>query len=133
MAYTFHLMISTPQEVCIDEEVAEVTMPTELGRTGILANHANIVGIIVPGKVNILFPDNKKEDGLINHGVFTFSGNRLTILSDFYKKGTEKVDPEVFNKVKEQIEKGIKEADLSENAKKSIYTYIHKVASKIKK
>lgn len=132
MANTFHLMISTPQEVCIDDEVAEVTMPTEMGQTGILPNHSNIVGMIVPGKIQILYPDNKNEIGLINHGVFTFTGNRLTILSDFFQKGTTKIDPEIFNKVKEQIEQGMKNADLSENIKQSISTYISKVGAEIK-
>lgn len=133
MANTFHIMISTPHEVCVDDEVCQATLPTELGKTGILPNHAKIVGIIKAGKIHLIYPNNKEEYCLINHGIYSFSGNRLTVMSDFFKKGTENVDPNIFYKVKEQIEKGMKEADLTENVKKAIYTYIQRIGSKIKK
>lgn len=132
MANTFHLSISTPSIETISEEVSQVTLPTQFGMTGILANHAKIVGVLKPGKVHITTSSGKDEYGFVNQGVYSFNDNRMIILSDYYKAGNEQVDTNYFDDLQKQLEEGMKDADLTENAKKAMFTYIRKVIVKAK-
>lgn len=133
MLNTFHLTVSTPDKIAVDKDVVQVTIPTALGQTGILSKHADIVGVVEPGKLHIIYPDNKEDYCILNHGVFSFKNNKLVILSDFYKVGEDYIDEQAFEDVRLQIEKGMKDADLTENMKKVLSAYIKKIGTEVKR
>ena len=53
MANKFNFQLITPDGVTFNEEVDLVTMPTENGEMGVMANHLPLVTILIPGPLEI--------------------------------------------------------------------------------
>lgn len=129
---TFHLTVVTPSKIYFDTKVNSVSLPTTMGRICVLPNHGNIVGNAANGTVKIIFPDFKEQKCGMNHGLFWFKQNKLTIITDFF---TEKLDintSQTFDEMKKQIEYGMAHANLSENSRKQISLFIERTRAKMK-
>lgn len=53
MAATFHVNISTPDRLVFDGTIESLVAPGELGYLGILANHADLITTLAPGRISI--------------------------------------------------------------------------------
>lgn len=53
MADIFHINISTPAALLFDGEIKSLVAPGELGYLGILANHADLITTLVPGRISV--------------------------------------------------------------------------------
>ncbi|XQP55404.1 MAG: ATP synthase F1 subunit epsilon [Mycoplasmoidaceae bacterium] len=131
MAKEFRLQISTPNKVCIDKQVASVTMPTANGYVGILPEHAKIVGALVPGYMYITSTNGERQTALVNYGMYTFKENKLVILSDFFEfdKG---INENALQAISERIAEESKKVQLSDRAVHALNSYMKLVSAKAK-
>ncbi len=83
MKKTFNLLLTSPNKVCINKEVMQVTFCTDNGYITILPNHAKIIGCLSPGIVIVKYPTGEKQELLQNYGSFYFENNNLSIISDY--------------------------------------------------
>lgn len=98
--------IVTPEGLIIDENVAMVVIPGELGELGILPRHAAIVSRTVTGEAR-----GKKKDGdggweflAVGNGYVKVQFDRLLLLVDTAEKATE-IDASRAEKARERAEK----------------------------
>ncbi len=54
-----HLQIITPEKIAFDDDVDQVTLPTQTGQITVLPHHANLVTNIEPGE--LVFMKHQKE------------------------------------------------------------------------
>lgn len=83
MTKTFNLLLTSPNKICINKEVMQVTFCTSIGYTTILTNHAKIIGCLSPGIVIVKYPTGERQELLQNYGLFYFENNKLSIISDY--------------------------------------------------
>lgn len=85
---TIKLKITTPERVVSEMEIEQITLPTEGGQITILPNHVPLLGVIVPGMIEV------KSEGEISHvatggGFLEFHDNEITLLSDTAERADE--------------------------------------------
>jgi len=80
--------IVTPERTVYEEEVNQVTLPTEDGEITILPNHRSYIANLKPGE---LMARKEKEEILmsISGGFIEFNGNVLTVLADTAERADE--------------------------------------------
>lgn len=78
------LIINTPEGVFFEDEVLQVELKTTNGYIGLLANHAPIIGAIVPSICYIRDLKNNRVKALINSGIFSVKDNTISIITDFF-------------------------------------------------
>jgi F0F1-type ATP synthase epsilon subunit len=80
---TFQLKIFSGRGLEIDATVTSVTVPTENGEIGVLADHCEYVGLLSTGLVSYAVGvDAATKRCLVSGGLCTFKGNVLTLLAD---------------------------------------------------
>lgn len=80
---TFTLRVFSGRGLEVEATVRSVTMPTEMGEVGILANHCDYVGLLRTGLALYETVDGgATKKCLVSGGVVTFSDNTLTLLAD---------------------------------------------------
>ena len=77
----FQLRVFSGRGLEIDALVNSVTMPTEVGEVGVLADHCDYVGLLGTGLVLYESGATLKRC-LVSGGIATFSNNTLTVLAD---------------------------------------------------
>ncbi len=83
MESQFHLNISVPGKVIIDQDVSSLIVPAEKGYMGILAHHAPIIAKLKPGKIAIGLSDGKILNiNLTTGGFMEVSDNMATLILD---------------------------------------------------
>ena len=132
MASSFVLRICIPNKICVDVNVTQAAFNSLLGQTGILPNHAPIVGAVAPGYVTYKFTDGSNHIGLLNHGVYTFKDNKLTILSDFFEHSCHGVDENAIVTIQNRIVDESKKLELSQKAINSLNSFMQLVSAKAK-
>lgn len=81
MKNNFLLEIVTPEKLVFSKQVKEVVVPTVNGDITILAKHAPLISMIIPGKIIITTIDN--HDIYITYGGFAqITNNVATLLLD---------------------------------------------------
>lgn len=75
------LKIATPEKVILEDEIDQITLPTQLGEITILPNHLPLVANLKPGELLV------KKAGAdlpmaVSGGFMEFQNNNLTILAD---------------------------------------------------
>ena len=76
---TFKLEIITPQRRAFEEDVAEVSVPTQLGTIGVLAHHEPLFCSLVEGEIKITSA-NKEFFLSIGGGFMEVAENKVSIL-----------------------------------------------------
>lgn len=76
------LTIITPIKSVFDEEVEEITLPSEQGELTILPNHISLFTRIKPGQLSIR-KNNKPTHFAITGGFLEVKENKATILADY--------------------------------------------------
>ena len=131
MAKEFKVRISTPNKLCLDKQVVLITMPTANGYVGILPDHAQICGAVMPGYMYITSANGEKQTALINYGTYNFKDNKLVILSDFFEfdKG---INQSALEAIRKRIEDECKKVQLSDRAVHALNQYMKLVSAKAK-
>lgn len=80
---TFTMRVFSGRGLEIEAEVGSVTIPSEMGEVGILANHCDYVGLLGTGLATYeAATDGATKRCLVSGGVVTFANNTLTLLAD---------------------------------------------------
>ncbi|MCB9366129.1 MAG: ATP synthase F1 subunit epsilon [Calditrichaeota bacterium] len=82
MAAVFHVELITPERHLLSAESTHVRAPGSAGDFGVLANHSPMVAGLGPGRLQIDFADNRKEEFAISGGYFTVENNKVIILAE---------------------------------------------------
>jgi F-type H+-transporting ATPase subunit epsilon len=81
MADTFQLMVATPEELVVDEQVTSAELPGKDGYMGILAGHAPLLSALGEGKLTYSSGGGNtvlKIDG----GFVEVYNNKVSVLAD---------------------------------------------------
>lgn len=106
MSETLHLQVITPLKLVLDEEVAEVVGPGELGEFGILPGHVPFVTTLYPGELK--YKQGSEQKVLIVHGgLAEINDDGVKILTDVaeYPSG---IDTAAAKKELEAVEEQLK-------------------------
>jgi F0F1-type ATP synthase epsilon subunit len=86
---SFQLKVFSGRGLEIEATVTEVTVPTESGEIGVLADHCEYVGLLGTGLVSYsasqatgVNPTASVKRCLVSGGICTFKGTTLTLLAD---------------------------------------------------
>ena len=106
MSETLHLQVITPLKLVLDEEVAEVVGPGELGEFGILPGHVPFVTTLFPGELK--YKQGSEEKVLIVHGgLAEINDDRVKILTDV-AEDPNGIDTAAAKKELEAVEEELK-------------------------
>lgn len=117
MAETFHVSILAADKAFYEGECESLVIPTSNGQYGILANHCNLLGAIVPGMLEYKLPDAEPKLASVSSGIFKMEDNKLIILIDSIER-PEEIDA---NRAKEQLIKA-QEALLQKMSRQEYYS-----------
>lgn len=92
MASEFQVEILTPGREVLKAQVTEVVLPAYDGDRGILANHANFIGLLGTGAVKIV---HEKDDYwfMVSSGIYEVKNGALTLFAEIAETA-EEVDHE---------------------------------------
>lgn len=120
------LTLISPQETIFQWEVTKVTIPTEAGVITVLPNHIPLGSIVKPGILSFL-PKDKQENAFVKGTDFLFKDDEIyvsvgsgsiyvdwehIILLVSWATANPESDIETLEKMKEQLEKDIKDIKL---------------------
>ncbi len=81
MSKTFNLSIVTPDKVLAEKKCISLTVPSELGYMGILANHAPLVANLTKGKIVLKDGEGRTEEFLsAGKGFIEVLNNEVVII-----------------------------------------------------
>ncbi|MDR2636526.1 MAG: hypothetical protein LBB95_01560 [Mycoplasmataceae bacterium] len=83
MQKLFNINIITPTGVQFHGNAHSASLHTHSGAITLLADHEKIISVFNPTNINVITDDAKKTFA-IGKGVLKFSGNQLSILTDFF-------------------------------------------------
>lgn len=111
----FSLVVLAAERSFYEGECISLVIPTIDGQYGIQANHYNIIGAVVPGKLKITTPEGQEIVAAVSEGLVKVENNHVFILVDTAEH-PEEIDE---NRARHAMEEA-KEALLQ---KKSIQDY----------
>jgi len=82
MAQSFDLLLVTPTGIIFHGPVDEVVAHGPLGEFGVLAEHVNLMTALVPGLLEIWFPDGTRAQYLVTGGLVEVKDGAMTVLAD---------------------------------------------------
>ncbi|MCB0328669.1 MAG: ATP synthase F1 subunit epsilon [Bdellovibrionales bacterium] len=107
MADTFTLRVCTPKGIFLEQEVSEVTIPSELGEIGILPGHTSYTGLLGVGVLQYVEATGKSAKRLVVAGGFiSHQNNSLLILTDV-ADSSETVDRDGYAGERKELQKYI--------------------------
>ncbi len=126
------LKITTPERVVLEDEVGQISIPTESGEITILPDHVPLITTLSPGLAEA------KKDGhditmAVSGGFLEFHDNQLTILADTAERA-EEIDLERAEKARQRAEqlKSEKRRTLDENQYAAVVSRIEKQMARIR-
>lgn len=102
MAGEFSLEILTPARQVSSGRVSEVVLPAYDGECGILADHADFIGLLGTGVLKIV-EAGKTRYLVVSSGVFRVEGGDVTVLADEADK-PEEIEIEAVQKRTRELE-----------------------------
>lgn len=108
-----HLQIITPEKTVYDDEVDQVSLPTQNGEITILPHHVNLITSIEPGA--IIFKKHSKETHMAaGYGFAQVANNQVQLLVDLAAPD-EDIDERTIEAAKREAEEALaKKHELSE-------------------
>lgn len=85
----FHLSVVTSEKIILDCKVNSLTAPGAEGYLQILKDHAPIVTLLRPGRLEVVTEENKVLVFAISGGFLEVSSNNATLLADAIEKPEE--------------------------------------------
>ena len=77
---TFKIRILQADRPFYEGECESLVVPTTEGQYGILANHRNLIGAIVPGMITYKIPGKETEIASVSNGIVKVEDNEVLIL-----------------------------------------------------
>ncbi|MFA6183564.1 MAG: ATP synthase F1 subunit epsilon [Parcubacteria group bacterium] len=104
MSLRIKLRIITPERVVYENDIFQVTLPTQAGEVTILPNHRSYIASLKPGEIITKKENGSEEVSLAVAGGFVeFHDNRLVILADGAQRA-EEINIEEVEKAKKRAE-----------------------------
>lgn len=116
---SFFLEITTPERQLFSEEVVQVSLPTAQGYITVLAHHAALVGLLVPGEAHIVQKNEQDLFLAVSGGFIEIVENRVHILADTAERA-EEIDLKRAHEAKERAEQLMKESTDAEASAKAV-------------
>lgn len=100
--------IVTPEKTVLQEEIIEVTVPTQEGEVTILPHHAPLVSTLKPGVLTLKKQDGSTDVVFVAGGFLEVFRNKVVILADTAERA-ENIDETKVEEAKVRAEKAMKE------------------------
>lgn len=113
MNNAFHFEITTPEHRLLDEQVRQVTLPTQEGELTILAHHQALAAIVIPGELRIIREDGTEHLFVVSRGFLEVQQNRVAVLSDTAER-LEEIDEARAEEARKRAEQIMKEKRVSQ-------------------
>lgn len=96
------LKIATPERVVLEDEVDQITLPTQTGEITVLPNHIPLITNLVPGIMEA--KKNGEEISMaVSGGFMELHNNELTVLADTAERA-EEIDLEEAEEARKRAE-----------------------------
>ncbi len=99
--------IVTPERIVLKKNVYKVTVPTESGEITVLPKHEPLISILVPGVLELLDENDKKEVVSLSGGFIEVLRNKVVILADSAERA-EEIDLERAEEARKRAKEEIK-------------------------
>lgn len=108
-----HLQIITPEKTVYDDEVDQVSLPTQTGQITVLPHHTNLITSIEPG--DLVYKKHSKETLLASgYGFAQVANNQVKVLVDLAAPA-EEIEEKAIEAAKKEAEEALaKRHELSE-------------------
>lgn len=81
--------IVTPEKIVLEEEVKQVTAPTQMGEITVLPGHIPLVAGLVPGVISVKTKNERTEVMAVSGGFIEVLKNKTVILADTAERAQE--------------------------------------------
>jgi F-type H+-transporting ATPase subunit epsilon len=88
MAEKIKFKIVTPEKTVFEEEIDQVTLPTQEGEITVLPNHIPLISVLSPGEL-VIKKDNEEIDMAVSGGMIEVRNNEIVILADTAERAEE--------------------------------------------
>lgn len=79
---TFRVCILAADHLFLDAQCESINVPTTDGQYGILANHSNMIGAVVPGMLSYTVAGEEKKVAAVSEGLIKVENNNVLVLVD---------------------------------------------------
>jgi len=101
------LKIITPERVLFDEDVDQVSLPTQQGEITVLPNHIPLITLLQAGEIQIVSKE-KTTPMVISGGFTEVTGHKILILADTAER-IEEIDKERAEEARKRAEEKLKD------------------------
>ena len=124
MSENFLVEIISPDNLIIESEATEVTIPSYEGQMGILKDHIPLITFLRPGLI-IIKKNNEERNFFVEEGTVEFSKNKLLILSST-ARNLEDLDKNSINNLIQSSQNELSSTEINDKEK---YLLSHKIDS----
>lgn len=127
------LKITTPERIVLEDDVQQISIPTESGEITILPDHVPLITTLMPGLAEARTTENGNISMAMSGGFLEFHDNQLTILADTAERA-EEIDLERAEKARQRAEmlKAEKRRTLDEGQYAAVVSRIEKQMARIR-
>ena len=122
MSENFLVEIISPDNLIIESEATDVTIPSYEGQMGILKDHIPLITFLRPGLI-IIKNDNKEKIFFVEEGTVEFSNGNLLILTSAVKNIND-LDKSFIEKIIKDCQDKMGNVEISDKEK---YLLSHKI------
>jgi F-type H+-transporting ATPase subunit epsilon len=122
MSANFLVEIISPDNLIIESEATEVTIPSYEGQMGILKDHIPLITFLRPGLI-IIKKNDEEFSFVVEEGTVEFSKNRLLILSST-ARNLDDLDKNFINSLIQSSQNKLSSAEINDKEK---YLLSHKI------
>ena len=124
MSENFLVEIISPDNLILESEATEVTIPSYEGQMGILKDHIPLITFLRPGLI-IIKKNNEERNFFVEEGTVEFSKNKLLILSST-ARNLEDLDKNSINNLIQSSQNELSSTEINDKEK---YLLSHKIDS----
>lgn len=107
---TFHCRLLTPERTLFEQEVASLSLPTEMGDITILPQHVALTSVLAPGIAHFVDTMGHEHELAVSNGFIEVAeGGAVTILANTAERG-EELDMHVIEEAKKRAEEVMRQA-----------------------
>ena len=122
MSENFLVEIISPDNLIVESEATEVTIPSYEGQMGILKDHIPLITFLRPGLI-IITKNNEEKIFFIEEGTVEFSKNKLLILSST-ARNLESLNKNSINDLIQSSQNELSNTEINDKEK---YLLSHKI------
>ena len=122
MSANFLVEIISPDNLIIESEATEVTIPSYEGQMGILKDHIPLITFLRPGLI-VIKKNDEEFSFVVEEGTVEFSKNRLLILSST-ARNLDDLNKNFINSLIQSSQNKLSSAEINDKEK---YLLSHKI------